>query len=141
MKRMALCWLAGCLTVGTIACSSPSSAIASHSPPAAASHSASPSVVVTDYYRTIVARDYRQAFSYLAAQATGPSGRRLTLPAFLQLARMLDSEGGPVTGFTVGGFPSMIVMTIERRKYGPYHAHLRMAHGENGWVIISMDRI
>jgi len=97
--------------------------------------------VVTNYYRAIIAQNYRLAFTYLAANATGPDGRRLTLPAFLQLARMLDGQGGPVTHFSVGVYPPMVVMTNDREKYGPYHAHLQMARNGDSWTIISIDRI
>jgi hypothetical protein len=94
-----------------------------------------------NYYRTIVAENYRRAFTYLAANVTGPDGRRLTLPAFLQLAHMMDSEEGPVANFSVGAFQSLIVMTISRKKGGPYNAHLQMARDAGGWTIISIDRI
>jgi hypothetical protein len=97
--------------------------------------------VVTDYYQAIVARDYRRAYGYLAATAIGPDGQRLTLQAFLQLAHTLDSEGGPVTQFSVGASPSLIVMTNSRQKYGPYHAHLQIVQTEDGWAITSLDRI
>jgi hypothetical protein len=97
--------------------------------------------VVTDYYQAIVARDYRRAYGYLAATATGPDGKRLTLQAFLQLAHTLDSQGGPVTHFSVGAYPSVIVMTISRQKYGPYHAHLQIVQTADGWAITSLDRI
>jgi hypothetical protein len=97
--------------------------------------------VVTDYYQAIVARDYRRAYGYLAATATGPDGKRLTLQAFLQLARTLDSQGGPVAHFSVGAYPSVIVMTISRQKYGPYHAHLQTVQTADGWAIASLDRI
>jgi len=95
----------------------------------------------TNYYRAVVAQNYRLAFTYLAAKVTGPDGRKLTLPAYLQLARMLDGQGGPVTSFSVGAFHAMVVMTIYRKKYGPYHAHLQMMRDKNGWIIISIDRI
>jgi hypothetical protein len=97
--------------------------------------------VATSYYSTIVAQNYRLAFTDLAANVTGPDGRRLTLQAFLQLARMMDSQEGPVTNFSVGAFQSLIVMTINRKKVGPYHAHLQMARHGDGWTIISIDRI
>jgi len=97
--------------------------------------------VATNYYRAIVAQNYRLAFTYLAANVTGQDGRRLTLPAFLQLARMFDGENGPVTNFSVGAFQSMVVMTINRKKGGLYHAHLQMARNGDSWTIISIDRI
>jgi hypothetical protein len=97
--------------------------------------------VVTDYYQAIVARDYRRAFGYLTATATGPDGQRLTLAAFLQLARTLDSQGGPVIHFSAGVLRSLVVMTNSRQKYGPYHAHLQIVRTEDGWAITSLDRI
>jgi hypothetical protein len=97
--------------------------------------------VATNYYRTIVAQNYRLAFTYLAANVTGPDGRRLTWQAFLQLAHVMDGEGGPVTHFSVAVFQSMTVMTIDRKKVGPYHAHLQMARDGDGWTIISIDRV
>jgi hypothetical protein len=57
--------------------------------------------VVTGYYQAIVTRNYQKAFGYLAPAATGPDGNRLTLGSFLQLARMLDGMGGPVTRFSI----------------------------------------
>ena len=97
--------------------------------------------MATNYYRAIVAQNYRLAFTFLAAKVTGPDGRRLALPAFLQLAHMFDGELGPVTIFSVGAFQSMVVMTISRQKGGLYHAHLQMARDGGGWTIISIDRI
>jgi hypothetical protein len=97
--------------------------------------------VATNYYRTIVAQSYRLAFAYLAGNATGPDGRRLTLQAFLQLAHLLDGELGPVTSFSVSAFQSLVVMTVNRKRGGLYHAHLRMAREGDGWTIISIDRI
>ncbi len=97
--------------------------------------------MATNYYRAIVARNYRLAFSYLAANVTGPDGVRLTWPAFLQLAHELEGQGGPVTTFSAAAFGSMIVMTIDRKKIGPYHAHLRIARDGYGWTIVSIDRI
>jgi len=97
--------------------------------------------VVTGYYRAIVTRNYRRAFGYLAPGATEPDGNRLTLSSFLQLARQLDGIGGPVTRFSIGAFASEVVMTLYRVRYGPYHAHLRMARTRHGWAISSIDRI
>jgi len=97
--------------------------------------------VATNYYRTIVAQNYRRSFAYLAANVTGPDGRRLTLPAFLQLAHVMDSQEGPVINFSVAAFQSMIVMTVERKEAGPYHAHLQLARDGDSWTIISIDRI
>jgi hypothetical protein len=97
--------------------------------------------VVAGYYQAIVTRGYRKAFGYLAPGATGPDGRRLTLGSFLQLARMLDGMGGPVTGFSIGAYPPEVVMTLYRASYGPYHAHLRMVRTSRDWAISSIDRI
>jgi hypothetical protein len=97
--------------------------------------------VVTSYYRTIADQNYRLAYRYLAPDVTGPDGTRLTLQAFLQLARVMDNEEGPVTSFSVAVFPSVTVMTIYRKRLGPYHTHLQMARDGDSWVIISIDRI
>jgi hypothetical protein len=97
--------------------------------------------VAENYYRTIADQDYRMAFTYLAANATGPDGRRLTLQAFLQLAHMMNRELGPVTKFSIAAFQSLIVMTINRKRGGLYHAHLQMARAGGRWTIISIDRI
>ncbi|MGD0067881.1 MAG: hypothetical protein ABSB76_31165 [Streptosporangiaceae bacterium] len=70
--------------------------------------------VVTGYYRAIVTRNYPKAFGYLAPGATGPDGQKLTLGSFLQLARMLDGQGGPVTYFSVSVVQYMVVMTNDR---------------------------
>jgi hypothetical protein len=160
MKRLTLWCLSGCVAAGITACSGTSTAAPSPAPSATAPASsatvpASPSgqpvqsgqpgrsevAVLTDYYQAVVARDYRRAFTYLAATATGPDGQRLTWPAFLQLAHGLDDQGGPVIHFSVGGHPSQIVMTNSRQKYGPYHAHLQIVRTADGWVITSLDRI
>ncbi|HET6269648.1 MAG TPA: hypothetical protein VFE00_06195 [Arthrobacter sp.] len=97
--------------------------------------------MVMNYYRAIVAQKYRLAFTYLAANVMGPDGRRLTWPAFLRLAQMMDGQEGAVTNFSVAAFQSMIVMTINRQEVGPYHAHLQVARDGDGWTIISIDRI
>ena len=93
------------------------------------------------YYQAIVAGNYQLAFTYLDANASGPDGQRLTLQAFLQLAHTMDGQGGAVTDFSVAAFQSMIVMTIDRKKFGPYHAHLQMKQEGNDWKIVSLDRI
>jgi hypothetical protein len=49
--------------------------------------------------------------------------------------------GGPVTHFSVSVVKYMVVMTNDREKYGPYHAHLQMAPDADGWTITSIDRI
>lgn len=63
-------------------------------------------------------KDFRRIFTYLAANVTGPGGRRLTLQGFLQLAGMLDGMGGPVTHFSVAVFQSMAVLTLDRKRVG-----------------------
>jgi hypothetical protein len=159
MKRPAWRLLSGCLiaalaacTGSTVAAPAPShtrpapvavTSAATGASPAQASPAATPSAVavVTGYYRAIVTRNYRKAFGYLAPGATGPDGQRLTLGSFLQLASMLDGMGGPVTRFSLGGFPSAVVMTLDRVRYGPYHAHLGMVRTRYGWAIGSIDRI
>jgi hypothetical protein len=104
--------------------------------------------VVTAYYHAVAAQHYRLAFTYLAPSAvylapnaTGHDGQRLTWAAFLRLAHELDGLGGPVTAFSATAYGSKIVMTIDRKKYGPYHAHLQMARVRGGWAISSIDRI
>jgi hypothetical protein len=146
MKRLALLCL--CVAMGVVACTGSSSAAPSPSPtvkvtagPSIAPSGKDTATVAANYYRAIVRQKYRSAFTYLAANATGPGGSRLTLPAFLQLARMMDGMGGPVTHFSVAAIQSMIVMTLDRQKYGPYHAHLQMARHRGGWTIASIDRI
>jgi hypothetical protein len=156
MRRPAWRALSSCLIAALAACKG-SAATPSHTgpgsiavtsaatdaSPAQAPPAATPSVVavVTGYYRAILARNYRKAFGYLAPGATGPDGQRMTLDSFLQLAHMLDGMGGPVTKFSIGGFPSEVVMTLYRVRYGPYHAHLAMARTRHGWTITSIDRI
>jgi len=156
-KALSLLCLCGCLTAGIVACSGTSTAAPSTNPtspapatrnsgtpdasPATAQSEKTAAAVATNYYRAIVGQNYRLAFTYLATNVAGPAGRRLTLNAFLQLAHMLDGQGGPVTSFSASAFQSMVVMTINRKKYGPYHAHLQMARYKEGWTIISIDRI
>ncbi len=158
MKRLVFLCLSGCVTAGIVACSGAGTAASSPGPaakvtatqnsgssgvpsPATAPAGKSAAAVATNYYRTIAAQNYRMAFTYLAANVTGPDGRRLTLQAFLQLAHMMDRELGPVTNFSVAVFQSLIVMTIDRKQGGRYHAHLQMARAGGGWTIISIDRI
>ena len=158
MKRLALLCLSGCVALGILACSGTSSAASSPSPtakvtaapssssseassPATAPSGRNAAAVATNYYRAIAAQNYRLAFTYLAANVTGADGRRLTLQEFLQLARVMDGQEGRGTHFSVAVFRSMVVMTIDRKKVGPYHAHLRMAQDGNIWTIISIDRI
>jgi hypothetical protein len=157
MKALAWRSLCGCLLVVLGACTGAATPSSSRRPPASvAVHSAAtaarptsaapatmPSVVavVTAYYRAVVARNYRRAFGYLAPGATGPTGHRLTLDAFLQLAHTLDGIGGPVTRFSIGASPPEVVMTLYRARYGPYHTHLQMTRTRHGWAISSLDRI
>ncbi len=157
MRRPACRSLSSCLIAALAACTGSAATPASHTRPASvavtsaatgassaqAPPAATPSVVavVTAYYRAILTRNYQKAFGYLAPAAIGPDGRRMTLGSFLQLARMLDGMGGPVTNFSIGGFPSEVVMTLRRVRYGPYHAHLGMARTRHGWAITSIDRI
>jgi hypothetical protein len=157
MRRVAWRSLSSCLVAALAACTGSAATPASHTrpapvavtsaatgaSPAQAPPAATPSVVavVTGYYRAILTRNYQKAFGYLAPGATGPDGRRITLGSFVQLAHMLDGMGGPVTKFSIGGFPSEVVMTLYRVRYGPYHAHLGMARTRRGWAISSIDRI
>jgi hypothetical protein len=157
MKRLAWRSLSSCLIAALAACTGSAATPQSHTRPAPvavtsaatgagpaqAPPAATPSVVavVTGYYRAILTGNYQRAFGYLAPGATGPDGQRITLASFLQLAHMLDGMGGPVTKFSIGGFPSEVVMTLYRIRYGPYHAHLGMARTRHGWAISSIDRI
>ena len=157
MKRVAWRSLSSCLIAALAACTgsaaTPPSRIrpapvtvisaATGASPAQAPPAVTPSVVavVTGYYRAILTQNYQKAFGYLAPGATGPDGHRMTLGSFLQLAHMLDGMGGPVTKFSIGGFPSEVVMTLFRVRYGPYHAHLGMVQTRHGWAISSIDRI
>lgn len=145
MRLRALICLAGWAAAGTAACAGPGPVApspASPGPAAQATPSAKPAeAVAAGYYHAVAARDYRLAFTYLSANATGPDGLNLTWPAFLQLADTMDSEAGPVVSFSAAAFQDMVVMTIERERAGPYHAHLRIARAANGWAITSIDRI
>jgi hypothetical protein len=157
MRRVAWRSLSSCLVAALAACTGSAATPASHTRPApVAVTSAAPApspaqappavmpsvvAVVTGYYRAILTRNYQKAFGYLAPGATGPDGQRMTLGSFVQLAHMLDGMGGPVTKFSIGGFPSEVVMTLYRVRYGPYHAHLGMARTGHGWAIGSIDRI
>ena len=157
-RIFALAGLSGCVAAGLVACSGTTTAASSPAPtpkvtatrnsgspsassPALARSEKSAAALATNYYRAIVDQKYQLAFAYLGANVTGPDGRRLTSPAFLQLAHMFDGQGGAVTGFSAAAFGSMIVMTIDRKKYGPYHAHLQLARDKGGWTITSIDRI
>lgn len=158
MKRMTLLCLFACLTIGIIGCSgngtvtpvstvpalatiSPSSGSLPASTPTIASSSPGETAVVTSYYRAVIAQNYHLAYTFLDANATGPDGQKLTWQAFLQLAQTLDNEGGPVTNFSVEVSQTMVVMTLNRQKIGPYHAHLQMKQEGNTWKIISLDRV
>jgi hypothetical protein len=133
-KRLALACLSGFVAVGIVSCSHPRTGT---SPPPSPTTTAA----ATSYYRAIAARNYRLAFTYLATDATGPDGQRLTWRAFVNLARMMDGEEGPVISFSVAAYQSLIVMTIERKRVGPYHAHLRVNRIGGAWRITSIDRV
>ena len=152
MRRLAWRLLSSCLIAALAArtgAATPSPHITSASVTVGSAVSAPPVTtdtlnvvaVVTGYYRAIVSQNYRRASGYLAPGATGPDGGKLTLRSFLQLAHMLDGMGGPVTRFSIGAYPSEVVMTLYRARYGPYHAHLRMTRTRHGWAISSLDRI
>ncbi|SRR6266851_4785875 len=158
MKRLALACLSSCVTTAIVACSgtstvasspnstpkvpvTPSSGPSGLSSPTTTPSEKNVAAVATSYYRAVAVQNYRLAFTYLAANATGPDGHRLTFQAFLQLARTMESLAGPVTTFSVGVYKSLIVMTIERKKIGPYHSHLQMAQHGGIWTIISIDRV
>ena len=155
-KRLVLLCLVCCLAGGTSACSrarapSPSSTTVPANPTQVASEppSGQPSgtdeadetAVATSYYRAIVAQSYNLAFTYFDADAVGPDGGRMTLPAFLRLAQSMDAAEGPVTQFSTGVAQSMVVMTNYRQRMGPYHAHLQLKHETAGWRVVAVDRI
>ena len=157
-RVLALVCLSGCVTAGIVACSGTPAVAPSPGPTAkvtatrnsGTSGASSPvtprfgktaAAAAASYYQAIVERNYRLAFSYLSLQATGPDGRKLTFQAFLQLAHMLDGQGGRVTRFSADAFQAMVVMTNYREKFGPYHAHLQMARDKDGWTIVSIDRV
>src|SRR5260370_13925644 len=158
MKRLALLCLSGGVTAAIVACSGTPAAAPSPGPaakvtvtPNSGSSGASPftpapsgksaAAAAANYYRAIAAQNYRLAFTYLAANVTGPDGRRLTLQAFLQLARVMDGQEGRVAHFSVAGFQSMVVMTLDPAKVGPFSAHLPLAPGGSRRSIKSIDRI
>src|SRR5260370_33566899 len=137
MKRLALFCLAGCVTTGIVTCSgtptvasspgpaakatvtpmvSPNSGSSGASPFSAPPSGKSAAAVASNYYQSVAAQNYRLAFTYLAANVTGPDGRRLTLQAFLQLARVMDGQEGRATPFSVAGFPCPVVMDLTRAK-------------------------
>jgi hypothetical protein len=140
VRRRALLCLAGWVIAGTAACARPGAVVPSPASPGPAAQ-ATASLAATGYYRAVAARDYRLAFTYLAADATGPDGRKVTWPAFLQLAGVMDSGEGRVVTFSVAVFGDFVVMTVDREKSGPYHAHLRVARVAGRWAIVSIDRI
>jgi hypothetical protein len=150
--------LVGCMAAGIVACSATSTVAPARTPPGTATPTRSAgspgtssaatgragksaAALAASYYQAVESQDYRRAFAYLAADVTGPDGRRLALAGFLRLAHMFDGQGGPVTGFSADAFGSLVVMTIDRKKYGPYHAHLKLVRDASGWAIISIDRI
>src|SRR5215472_5969352 len=108
MIRLALACLSSCATTAIVACSGTSTVAHPPSPtlkpaatprssPTGPSPATTPSeknvaAVVTSYYRAVAAQNYRLAFTYLAANATGPDGSRLTFQAFLQLARTMENQ-------------------------------------------------
>ena len=155
MKRLAALCLCGCLATGILGCSGPSAHASS--PDSTTSpygnfvslpHGRNEVAVVLAYYHAVAAQHYRLAFTYLAhdavylpPSATAHDGQRLTWAAFLRLAHELDGMGGPVTAVSAAAYGSKIVMTVDRKKYGPYHAHLRMARIRGSWAISSIDRI
>jgi hypothetical protein len=148
MRRRALLCLAGWAAAGIAACSGPGTVAAppaSPRPAAQATTTVAPggsaTAVANGYYRAVAARDYRLAFSYLAAGSTGPDGRTLTLQEFLQLAGTMDSEQGPVVDYAVAAFGDLVVMTIDRQEGGRYHAHLQIGWVADRWAITSIDRI
>ena len=153
MKPMTRAGLFGALAASIVACtgsatvaSSPataSSAVAATVHPSATAVTGARSAAATaiSYYRAIETRNYMKAFSYIAARATGPDGRRLTWRTFSQLAAVMDRGEGRVTSFTMSVFPALTVVTIYRQRVGPYHTHLRLTRAGNSWVITAIDRI
>ncbi len=157
MKRLMLLCLFSCVIIGIVACSGTPTAAplptstasvmispsfsAEASPPTTASSGTALTTVATSYYQAVVAQNYQLAFTFLDANVTGPGGQRLTQQTFLQLAQTMNNEAGPITNFSAAAYQSMIVMTINRQKIGPYHAHLQMKQEGSGWKIISIDRV
>ena len=143
--RVAHAALAGCLAASIVACSGPaavaSSPATAHPSATAATGARSAMTTVVRYYRAIESRNYRTAFTYFAARATGPDGRRLTWRAFSELAGMFDRAEGRVTSFSVLVDPTLTVVTIVRQRIGIYHTHLRLARTGDGWAITAIDRI
>lgn len=97
--------------------------------------------IATAYYTDIQAKNYQQAYTYLDPQATDADGRIITLSSFEQMARMMDSQYGPISSFSVAAFAPQVIMTIERPNLAAYHAHLQMKQEGSTWKIISIDRI
>jgi len=130
----------GLVIAGAAACARPGTVGPSPAPPGPAAE-ATAGQVAAGYYRAVAGRDYRRAFTYLAADSTGPDGRNLTWPAFLQLADTMDSQEGPVVDFSAATFGDLVVMTVDRKRSGPYHSHLRIARAAGRLAIVSIDRI
>jgi hypothetical protein len=155
VKRPVLLGFAAYAIAGVVACSTiatpgpggtapPVTAAPPSSPAnAGAAATANPGGVAaaTAYYTAVAAQQYQTAFGYLAADATGPDGQRLTWPAFRQLASTMDSQEGAVTDFSADTSGSVVVMTIGRPAVGRYHAHLAVRRDGADWRITGIDRI
>src|SRR5258708_12911207 len=126
MKRLALACLSSCVTTAIVACSgtstvasspnstpkvpvTPSSGPSGLSSPTTTPSEKNVAAVATSYYRAVAVQNYRLAFTYLAPNATGPDGHRLTFQTFLQHAPPLHTLPGPAPTFS---FPSLYSPTL-----------------------------
>jgi hypothetical protein len=106
--------------------------------------------VIENYYSAIEAKNYTGAYGYLDPQGT-ISG--LTLDKFIQQARRLDNQYGPVLSYTpgtptfaIGGSGgadlSRLTITVNiRRPKLSYTALLTLSRIGGTWKIVDFDRI
>jgi hypothetical protein len=103
-----------------------------------------PSQQAQNYYQAIFARDYTNAYSYLAANMSTTDGKKLTQALYVQQAQALDASEGQVTDYTVTADPAeqtKVMVQVSRSKGATYTVHLTFIQGTDQWVISLFDNI
>jgi hypothetical protein len=96
------------------------------------------------FYQALTVRDYNKAYSYINADAQTLDGMPLNRENFLQMARTIDKEKGPVTEFSAASDPTnptCVIVTVTRHQGLHYHARLFLRMYQQQWSIFSFDKI
>ena len=108
-----------------------------------------PLLVVNEYYQSIESQQYSKAYSYLDQNIQTTTGSPITVDAFTNSAKAIDSQKGTVTTFVASGTPGLdstgkqatFTVQVTRGSSAPYTATISLKLESGTWKIVSYDTI